>query len=92
MPIDKSWPGYAKGNAPDQEFNWIWQDAIPPDEPNRDPPTVYIPFGHEKKVLPRGWQKTAENRPLDLDIVFEKDVEITLRDGVRVSSLSPTLC
>jgi hypothetical protein len=84
MPIDKSWPGYAKGKIPDLGFTWIWQDAIPPDEPNRTPPTVYIPFGYEKKILPKGWQKTPLNKPLDIDIIFEKDVEIILRDEVKV--------
>lgn len=85
MPIDKSWQGYAKGKLPDLGFKWVWQDATPPDEPDRYPPQVYIPLGYEKKVLPRGWQKTPENKPLDLDIIFEKDVEITLRDGVKVN-------
>jgi predicted acyl esterase len=84
MPIDKSWSGYNKGTVPDQGFQWLWQEATLPDEPNRCPPTVYIPFGREKKILPRGWQKTPENRPLDLDIIFEKDVEIILRDGVKI--------
>ncbi|KIX00634.1 uncharacterized protein Z518_09699 [Rhinocladiella mackenziei CBS 650.93] len=84
MPIDKSWHGYAKGRVPDLGFEWAWQDALPPDEPNRDPPVVYIPFGYEKKTLPRGWQTTPENKPLDIDIVFEKDVEIALRDGAKI--------
>jgi hypothetical protein len=88
MPIDKSWTGYAKGTIPNDGFEWIWQDAIPADEPNRDPPVTYIPFGYEKKVLPRGWQKTTRNKPLDLDIIFEKDVEIGMRDGVKASLAS----
>lgn len=87
MPIDKSWSGYAKGKVPDLGFEWIWQEAVLPDEPNRDPPTRYIPFGYEKKTLPKGWKKTEANKPLDLDIIFEKDVEIVLRDGVKVSKL-----
>lgn len=85
MPIDKSWSGYAKGEVPDDGFEWIWQEAIPADELNRDPPVCYIPFGYMKQVLRRGWQKTPENKPLDLDVLFEKDVEIVLRDGVKVS-------
>ena len=91
MPIDKSWPGYAKGTIPDDGFEWIWQDAIAADEPNRDPPVAYIPFGYEKKILPRGWQKTPLNKPLDLDIIFEKDVEIVMRDGVKVRPKSESL-
>lgn len=84
MPIDRSWPGYNKGTEPDDGFEWIWQEAIPADLPGRDPPVVYIPFGYEKKVLPKGWKKTPENKALDLDIVFEKDVEFVMRDGVKV--------
>jgi uncharacterized protein len=88
MPIDKSWTGYAKGTIPNDGFEWIWQDAIPADEPNRDPPVAYIPFGYEKQVLHCGWQKTKANQPLDLDIIFEKDVEIVMRDGVKASPAS----
>jgi predicted acyl esterase len=84
MSIDKSWPGYAKGEVPDDGFEWIWQEALPADAPNRDPSTVYVPFGYEKQILPKGYQKTPANKPLDLDIIFEKDVEIVLRDGVRI--------
>ena len=93
MPIDKSWEGYAKGKVPDLGFEWVWQDATPADEPDRYPPQVYIPHGYEKKVLPRGWQRTTENLPLDIDILFEKDAEIVLRDGVNVGvtvSFRPT--
>jgi uncharacterized protein len=80
----KDWPGYAKGTVPECDFEWKFIEATPPDIPNRDPECVYIPLGYEKKLLPRGWQKTPENRPLDVDIIFEKDVKIVLRDGVTV--------
>lgn len=87
MPIDKSWSGYNKGVKPDDGFEWKWQEAIPADIPNRDPPVVSIPFGYEKKVLPKGWKKTSENMALELDIIFEKDIEIVMRDGVKVRIL-----
>jgi len=80
----KDWPGYAKGTIPDEGFEWRFIDATPPDVPNRDPPCAYIPLGHSVEVLSKGWKKTPENKALDLDIIFEKDVEVTLRDGVRV--------
>jgi uncharacterized protein len=97
MPIDKSWPGYSKGVEVDEGFEWVWQEATPADEPNRDPKIVAIPFGYEKNVLLRGWQKTPENMPLELDIIFEKDVEIIMRDGVKVCgfrclSVESTIC
>jgi uncharacterized protein len=81
----KAWRGYAKGTVPELGFEWKWIEATPPDIPNRDPESVYIPFGYSKETLRKGWQKTPENRPLDLDIIFEKDVEIELRDGVKVT-------
>lgn len=84
MGISKDWPGYNKGVEHDDGFEWKWQDAIPADLPNRDPPVVSIPFGYEKKILSKGWKKTPQNRALDLDITFEKDVEIVMRDGVKV--------
>ncbi|KAK5061392.1 hypothetical protein LTR84_007934 [Exophiala bonariae] len=84
MSIDKSWSGYNKGIEPDDGFEWIWQDAIPADLPGRDPAVVYIPLGYEKKVLPKGWRKTPENKALELDIIFEKDVEFVMRDGVKL--------
>lgn len=92
MSIDKSWPGYNKGIEPDDGFEWIWQEAIPADLPGRDPFVVYIPFGYEKRVLPKGWKKTPENKALELDIIFEKDVEFVMRDGVKVCvvALIPT--
>src|SRR5271163_3840271 len=81
----KDWPGYAKGTVPDLPgIEWRFQDATPPDVPNRDPEVVYIPLGYSKKVLPKGHKKAPENKALDLDIIFEKDVELVLRDGVKV--------
>jgi len=80
----RMWKGYAKGTVLDEGFEWRFQEATPADVPNRDPPCTYIPFGYSKKILPKGWKKTPLNKPLDVDIVFEKDVEVALRDGVRV--------
>ncbi|RWY48392.1 CocE/NonD family hydrolase [Mucilaginibacter gilvus] len=36
------------------------------------------------RTLPAGFQVAPKFRPLPVDIVFEKDVLITLRDGVRI--------
>jgi len=84
----KDWPGYAKGTVPKVDFEWRFQEATPPDVRNRDPECAYIPLGYSKETLPKGWQKTPENRPLDIDIIFEKDVQVKLRDGVIVSHRS----
>jgi uncharacterized protein len=36
------------------------------------------------RILPAGFQIDPRFRPLPVDIVFEKDVAVTLRDGVRI--------
>lgn len=36
------------------------------------------------KILPKGWVKDEGRRPLSADMVWEKDVRITLRDGVNL--------
>lgn len=36
------------------------------------------------RVLPRGFKKSPENAPFQVDTVFEKDVKVTLRDGTRI--------
>lgn len=41
-------------------------------------------FGHSKTVLPRGWVKDEGRRPLPVDMIYEKDIPITLRDGVKI--------
>jgi uncharacterized protein len=89
MDIDNNWSSSNKGTVPDEGFQWKWQEAIPADKPNRDPPVKSIPLGYEKKVLPQGWRKTPENKALEVNIIFEKDVEIVMRDGVKVRVLPP---
>jgi predicted acyl esterase len=35
-------------------------------------------------ILPRGFRKSPENAPFQIDTVFEKDVKISLRDGTQI--------
>ena len=42
------------------------------------------PFEPATTTLPAGWQSTPLFKALPIDIVFEKDVAVTLRDGVRI--------
>lgn len=42
------------------------------------------PFEPGTRTLPAGWQIDPKFRPLPTDIVFEKDVAVTLRDGVTI--------
>ncbi|GME44511.1 hypothetical protein GTA08_BOTSDO06067 [Neofusicoccum parvum] len=51
---------------------------------SRDFHNMWAPFGHEVRVLPKGWVKDPSRRPLAQDTVWEKDVAITLRDGTTL--------
>lgn len=41
-------------------------------------------FKQETRVLPKGWQAAPCFCALQVDIVFEKDVPVTMRDGVTI--------
>ena len=47
-------------------------------------PTLFGAFEPGTRVLPRGFQTRPQFRPLDCDIVFEKDAAVTLRDGTTI--------
>lgn len=38
----------------------------------------------KSEVLPKGWKKSDDGRPLPCDIVYEQNVEIILRDGCKL--------
>ncbi|KAL6242184.1 hypothetical protein RBB50_010732 [Rhinocladiella similis] len=45
---------------------------------------MWVPFGYEKKILRKGWQKESGTRPIPVDLIWEKDVSIKMRDGVTL--------
>ncbi len=45
---------------------------------------ILSPFEPGTRQLPAGFQLDPQFRPLPVDIVFEKDVAVTLRDGVTI--------
>uniref|UniRef100_UPI00403F24BE CocE/NonD family hydrolase n=1 Tax=Lentilactobacillus hilgardii TaxID=1588 RepID=UPI00403F24BE len=45
---------------------------------------VLSKFEPGTRILPKGYQVSDKFKPLDCDIVFEKDVPIKLRDGVTI--------
>jgi uncharacterized protein len=47
-------------------------------------PSLYAKFEPGTRVLPAGFQTTPQFQPLPVDIVFEKDVAVTMRDGVTI--------
>lgn len=41
-------------------------------------------FKPSTQVLPRGWKRDPERLALKEDMIWEKDVEIPMRDGVKL--------
>ena len=57
-----------------------WQKAQSID----DPKFRYNGFQPSSTVLPKGWQKAEGMLPLPCDIIYDRDVAITLRDGTVI--------
>lgn len=54
-------------------------------ELNHEPKNVWVEYGKpEKRTLQKGWTKDEGRRPLPVDVVWEKDIRIALRDGVEL--------
>jgi uncharacterized protein len=51
---------------------------------NHDFSKRWLEFGPSTQVLPTGWTKAPGRRALQQDLIFEKDLAITLRDGSRI--------
>jgi uncharacterized protein len=47
-------------------------------------PTVFAKFDPSTTILTSGYQTTPQFRPLPIDIVFERDTAVTLRDGTTI--------
>ena len=62
------------------QFIVEWQDA----QPITDPRFRYNGFHPGSTVLPRGWQKEAGMLALPCDVIYDRDVAITLRDGTEI--------
>ena len=50
--------------------------------PLEDPRSFYQGFQPGKTVLPKGYVHVEGAKPLDCEILLERDVEIPMRDGV----------
>jgi predicted acyl esterase len=60
----------------------VFVPAIPLDEATD--PSLYIKFEPGTRMLPAGFQTTPQFKPIPVDIVFEKDTAVTLRDGTTI--------
>jgi hypothetical protein len=60
----------------------IYQPARAPEEPG----TAYAGFKPSSIVLPKGHQKTSECRALPIDLIWDRDVMLPMRDGVRIAA------
>lgn len=47
----------------------------------------YVKQTRKTEVLPKGWQKASNKRPLPEAIVYDQHIEIPMRDGVKVDVL-----
>lgn len=64
----------------DGDVDVIWSEANPPDSPS----AKWRGFAPGRTVLASGSVHAPGGLPLPCDIVFERDVEVTLRDGTRI--------
>lgn len=53
-------------------------------EANRDFKNWWVDYEPSQRLLPKGWQKDPETLPLREDLIWDKDVDIPLRDGVKL--------
>lgn len=54
-------------------------------ELDHEPKKTWIEYGApEKRRIPKGWTKDEGRRPFPVDVLWEKDVRIPLRDGVEL--------
>jgi predicted acyl esterase len=60
----------------------VYLPAIPFDEATD--PSLFIKFEPGSRVLPMGYQTVPHFPPLPVEIVFDKDVAVTLRDGTTI--------
>ena len=51
---------------------------------NHDFSKRWLDFNPSTQVLHKGWVKAPGRRPLVEDLIFQKDIAIPLRDGLRM--------
>lgn len=59
-----------------------WTPALPPEDTTNMPP--YNKQTQRTDILRKGWKQSGDRRALPCDIVWEQNVEVPLRDGVKV--------
>lgn len=47
---------------------------------------IWAGYGHKTQLLPKGWRREPGRRAVKEDIIWEKDVPISMRDGVRLQA------
>ena len=58
----------------------LWRRAVEPETAD----AAYEAPAHEERVLPAGWQLGPNKACFLVDTVWERDVRIPLRDGVKI--------
>jgi predicted acyl esterase len=44
----------------------------------------WVDYSPSVRMLPKGWKRGEGYRPLPKDLIWEKDVDIPLRDGIKL--------
>ncbi|KAB8271712.1 alpha/beta-hydrolase [Aspergillus minisclerotigenes] len=51
---------------------------------HRDCENIWMPFRQETIVLPSGWQKDEGRKPMPVEVIWDRNVPIALRDNVTI--------
>ncbi|KAJ4999147.1 Cocaine esterase [Colletotrichum sp. SAR 10_66] len=62
-------------------FNVEVKPSVPPEH---EAAGVYDKFNPSTRKLPKGHRRTVENKAFEADTIFEKDVAMPMRDGIKL--------
>lgn len=65
-------------------FEVPWIDTVRPEDTTSMAP--YKKQTRKTEVLPKGWKLAENTRALPCDIIYDQNIAIPLRDGVKVGS------
>lgn len=65
------------------EINGLEVITVPVNKPGSDA-APYAGFGHAIVKFPAGYRKTTDSAPFQVATLFEKDLAVPMRDGVKL--------
>ena len=66
------------------QINGFDVDVVPVIKPGAKEAGPYDPLKPSVTVLPKGHQRTSSNKSFEADTIFEKDIVLPMRDGVKL--------